>query len=267
MSAPTAVERSITINAPVDRVRALLVDRIEHPEKHVPSVTHSEVIETTAGAWVRRVFDASLSEGSRTERIVERAVDGGWGYTTVAEQAPVSGETFGGPTDRVIVHPLAEGVRVSIEVVVSAGPAAVQAAGESAAAALERLREEAENPIEVPGPLAAYYRAVDAMDVSALAPLLTEDTRLRLGNGPEIVGRSAVLDATRGVPRMFRSIRHDVVRVYDDGTRWFVDAWVEYTTHEDRVFFIPNLTRAEHRDGLISAVITYGDSSPIRHGW
>lgn len=248
---------SVVINAEFDRVHALMWDRAEHPAKHVAAVTHSTVVERGPRSLTREVHLAGPTPRVVRQRISERPTSGGceFVYELLAAERP-------GPTAYV----LARSGDGHVTVIQANGGPGGRAANTDELSLLD-LKTEAENPVEIPPVLAAYYEAVDAMDVGSLARLLTEDTRLRLGNGPELVGRDAVLELTRGVSKVFKSLRHDVVGVYSDGVRWFVDAWVDYGTHDGAHFLIPNLTKVETREDQVSSVIAFGDSSPIRHGW
>ena len=77
---PRATFTSI-IDAPFDRLWALLVDKVDHPERYVPGVIESEILERTDAGVLRRMQTAELTiveritVDERARRVVFTLVD------------------------------------------------------------------------------------------------------------------------------------------------------------------------------------------------
>jgi hypothetical protein len=62
------------VNAPYNRVMALLLDKAEKPRKYVPVVMHSEILERGDGYIVREMFQPQPVALTIREKIYEREV-------------------------------------------------------------------------------------------------------------------------------------------------------------------------------------------------
>lgn len=57
----------------------------------------------------------------------------------------------------------------------------------------------------------AIFSAFDAKDVSALAALMTDDVRLRLGNAETVEGKAAFVDAVNAFLGSVAGFRHEII--------------------------------------------------------
>lgn len=259
-----------TIHAPYEHVHDLLVDKVARPRKYVGPVTHSTILERGDGYVLREMHQALPVPLTIRERIVEREVPGG--SDTVFEF--VDNERYTGTFHNILtrVPDRDDQVELTYAMEWTPRPGVAEEMTEAAAAAMvragvEHLKTMAENPVVVPDWVRSFFTAVDSMDADAFESWLTEDCRFRIGNGPLIVGRDAVVAASRRIEASFASMQHDYLEVVEHGDRTYVDCLVDYTTHDGATFLIPFLTVLDRADDKVSGLTAYGDLSPLRHGW
>jgi ketosteroid isomerase-like protein len=259
-----------TIQAPYENVYGLLVDKVDNPRKYVGAVTHSSILERGDGYVVREMFQPVPVEMTIREKIFDVPVPGGRDF--VFEQ--IDNVRYTGSFHNVLTRVEGRDDQVELEYVMDWRPhpgtqdeMSDGAAQKMVQAGVHHMKELAEHPVEVPDWVRTFFAAVDSLDADALGALLSEDCRFRVANGPEIVGRDNIVQASRGVTKVFAAMQHDYVDVYGDESRAYADCFVDYTTHDGKKFLIPFLTRLERSGEKVSAVMAYGDMSPVRYGW
>ena len=266
---PTARYKT-TIDASFHDVAELLSDKVEKPRKYIGGIVHSTILERGDGYVLREYLQGFPTQLTVRERITEQEVPGGRDYVF----AHVDNAAYTGAFHNVLTR--VEGTDDQVELVYHMDwqprvgtrdemPDAV--AQQIVTSGVEHMKRLAEHPVDVPGWVREFFDVVDSMKPDALEPLLSHDCRFRLGNNAEVVGRAAVIEANRGVAKVFSALQHDYVEVHADGNRAYADCFVDYTTLSGRKYLIPFLTRLERTDGKISSVAAYGDASPVRHGW
>jgi ketosteroid isomerase-like protein len=75
----------------------------------------------------------------------------------------------------------------------------------------ERTRGAVSGVVSTYDHVREIFAAFDAKDVRALAEMVTDDVRLRLGNAAMLQGKPAFVDAVRGFAGSVAGFRHDVI--------------------------------------------------------
>lgn len=261
-----------TIDASFHQVAELLADKVEKPRKYIGGIVHSTILERGEDYVLREYVQGFPTQLTVRERITEHDVPGGRDYVF----AHVDNAAYTGAFHNVLTRVEGQDDQVELEYHMDWQPRPGtheempdEVARQIVTSGVEHMKRLAEHPVEVPEWVREFFDAVDSLKVEAMEPLLADNCRFRLGNGAEVVGKAAVLDANRGVTKVFSGLQHDYVSVdvTADGNRAYADCFVDYTTLAGGRYLIPFLTRLERTDGKISSVAAYGDASPIRHGW
>ena len=109
----------------------------------------------------------------------------------------------------------------------------------------------------------AIFEAFDAKDVSALAALMTDDVRLRLGNAEPVEGKSVFVDAVNAFLGSVAGFRHDVLDIWSDADALIVELDVHYTRLDGGEVTVPCCNVFRLRDGLVSDYRSYIDATPV----
>jgi ketosteroid isomerase-like protein len=107
------------------------------------------------------------------------------------------------------------------------------------------------------------FAAFDAKDVSALAALMTDNVRLRLGNAEVVEGKSAFVEAVDAFYDSLAAFRHDVLNVWSDGDALIAELEVHYTRLDGGEITIPCCNVFRLRDGSVSDYRVYIDLTPV----
>jgi hypothetical protein len=259
-----------TIEASYDAVSALLVDKMEWPKKYVGVILFSRILERGEGYLVREMYQPPPVDLMIREKIYLREIEDGQEF--VYEH--VDNATYTGTMTNVLTRVPGDDSRVQLEYIQDWTPhpgledrISAEDADRNIKNAVDHLKHLAENPVDPPAFVRAFYEVVDSMGSDAMAPLLSENVKFRMGNGPEVLGREAVVAGSRNVTKMFAGLSHDYVSVNEAQGRTFVDCWVTYTMFDGTTYVLPFLTGFERDGELISSVKVYGDMSPLQHGW
>jgi hypothetical protein len=257
------------IEAPFETVSALLIDKMEAPKKYVGVILFSRVLERGEGCLIREMYQPKPVDLMIKEKIYVRDIDGGQEF--VYEH--LDNAVYTGTVINVLKRVPGDD-RVELEYIQDWTPHAGltdkisdDAATRNMKSAVEHIKHLAEHPVEVPAFVRTFYEVVDSMGSEAMGPLLSENVKFRMGNGPEVLGRDTVVAGSREVTKMFAGLQHDYVAVNEVDGRTFVDCWVTYTMFDDSIYILPFMTVFEREGDLISSVKIYGDMSPLQHGW
>lgn len=261
---------STTIDAPYERVLDLLVDKMEQPKKYVGTILHSTVLERGPDHLLREMYQPAPVELTIRERICRRPVEGG--EEVVYEH--VDNAAYTGTFRNILLRVPGRDDRAELEYAMdwqphpgTADKMSDEQARRTVQAGVAHLKHLAEHPPVVPTWVREFFAVVDSLDGDAFGPLLTEDVTFRMGNGPVVSGRDAVVAGNRRITGMFKELEHSYVSVDQSNGRTFVDSWVRYRTLDDAEFVLPFMTVFQRRDDHISSVAIYGDPSPLRYGW
>ena len=261
---------STTIDASFDDVDALLEDKVTKPRKYVTAIQHSKILRRDGEHVFREYFQPSPVPLTVQEKIY--AVDVPGGRDHVFEH--VDNEVYTGAFHNVLTRVQGRDDQVQLEYIMdwqphpgTQDPITQDTAESMVRRGVEVIQRLAEHPVTVPSWVRDFFLAADSMDPKALEPLLHEDCRFRVGNNVETIGKANVVESSRHVTEIFSAMQHDYVNVDDLGDRAYAECLVEYTKITGDVYLIPFLTLLERMDGKISAVLAYGDMSPLKYGW
>ena len=107
------------------------------------------------------------------------------------------------------------------------------------------------------------FAAFDAKNVSALAALMTEDVRLRLGNAEVVEGQSAFVEAVHAFYDSVAAFRHDVLHVWSDADALIAELEVHYKRLDGGEITLPCCNVFRLRDGSVSDYRVYIDITPV----
>lgn len=258
------------VNAPYDRVSELLVDKMEWPKKYVGAILYSSILERGNGYLIREMYQPPPVDLRIKEKIYYHEVDGGQEF--VYEH--IDNPTYTGTFRNVLTRVDGSDDKVELEYVQAweLRPGQTEKFSDEEAQsnienAVNHMKELSENPVDVPDWVRDFYVVVDAMGSDEMAPMLADKVKFRMGNGPEVLGRDAVVAGSRGITKMFAGIKHDYVSVNEVDGRTFVDCWVTYTMFDGSTYVLPFMTVFERPGNEITSVKIFGDLSPLRHGW
>ena len=259
-----------TINTTYERLTELLADKVEKPRKYVGAVQHSTILERGDGYVIREMFQPVPVELTIREKIYAKDVPGGRDY--IFEH--IDNDHYTGSFHNIVTRVDGRDDRVELEYFMDWRPHPgsedemdQETAQQMVRRGVEHMKQIAEEPVDVPDWVRGFFDAADSMDAEALEPLLSDDIHFRVGNNVEVVGKDNVVEASRGVTKVFSAMQHDYVAVSGDKYRSYVECFVDYTTLDGRKFLIPFLTVLHRKNGKISSVAAFGDMSPVRHGW
>lgn len=111
--------------------------------------------------------------------------------------------------------------------------------------------------------IAAAFDIADNEPPSVLAGYLDDNVEMRVGNGPTLKGKPAVVEAL-SAPSPVKSVRHDRVGIVLDGDQGVQQSMAHYTLHNGAVISIPVATYFRRTgEGLIDRAILYMDFAPV----
>ena len=258
------------VHAPYETVSELLVDKMEWPRKYVGGILYSNILERGDGFLMREMYQPPPVDLRIEEKIYFHDVPGGEEF--VYEH--VDNPTYTGTFRNILTRIDGSTDKVELEYVQAWDPKPGQTekftdddANRNIQNAVNHLKKMAENPVDVPDWVRAFYVVVDGLGSDEMAPLLADDVQFRMANGPVVLGRDSVVNGSRRITTMFAGIKHDYVSVDQVNGKTFVDCWVTYTMFDKSTYVLPFMTVFERPAGLITSVRIFGDISPMRHGW
>ena len=107
------------------------------------------------------------------------------------------------------------------------------------------------------------FAAFDAKDAPALATLMTDDVRLRLGNTETVEGKPAFVEALQSFLGSVAHFRHEVLNVWSDGDAVIAELVVHYTRLDGRELALPCCNVFRLRDGSVADYRVYMDITPV----
>jgi ketosteroid isomerase-like protein len=107
------------------------------------------------------------------------------------------------------------------------------------------------------------FAAFDAKEVSALADVVTDDVRLRLGNAPMVEGKSAFVAAVNAFLGSVTGTRHEFLNLWRAGHTVIAEFDVRYTRLDGGKVTLPCCNVFNVRDGLVSEYRSYMDATPV----
>ncbi|QII00324.1 nuclear transport factor 2 family protein [Rhodococcoides fascians A21d2] len=108
------------------------------------------------------------------------------------------------------------------------------------------------------------FDAVDTMDTKRFASYFSQESSIRFGNNPVLVGRDIVESGTAEFLGTLDGIKHEVVREWVLGDDTIVELTVTYTRKDGGEVTIPSLAAWSVDDeGLIDDYRVFFDVTPV----
>jgi len=160
-----------TIDAPYERVYAMLVDKVERPRIYVGAVMYSSILEHGDGYVIREMYQPLPVDLTIKERIYDQAVRAGRDF--VFEY--VDNARYTGSFHNILTRVEGREDQVELAYIMDwrPQPGTQDPMSQDVAQAMVRngvnhMKELAENPVEVPTWVRTFFDAVDSMDPDAL---------------------------------------------------------------------------------------------------
>ena len=266
---PHASHKTV-INAPFERVSALLVDKMEMPKKYVGTIQKSKILERGEGYIVREMYEPKPSDLVIREKIYLRKIPDGEEF--VYEH--MNNARYTGSFHNILKRVDGRKDQSELEYVMDWTPHPgteekidPPTAQRMVMLGVNHLKELAEHPPEVPDFVRSFYAAVDSLKPDAMAPLISDNIRFRMGSHSDVLGKGPLIELNRKVMSGWKSIQHHIIGVYREGGKTFVEAWVDYIVLDGNNYLLPFLTIFERDGDKISNIKVFGDPSPLHHGW
>ncbi|MFJ3802562.1 nuclear transport factor 2 family protein [Streptomyces sp. NPDC090088] len=117
---------------------------------------------------------------------------------------------------------------------------------------------------EVPVWVAELYSSMDSLNSEAVLAHLSDDCRIRFGNGEPMVGHEEFLAGTGAFQQAVRGMRHHFNQVWQCGDSAVLVTDVDYIRHDDSVVTLPAITVLHRQpDGLVDDMQVVIDLTPV----
>jgi ketosteroid isomerase-like protein len=120
-----------------------------------------------------------------------------------------------------------------------------------------------ENAVSAHEQVREIFAAFDARDVAALAALMTDDVRPRLGNAEMVEGKSALIEAVHAFHDSVAGSRHEVINVWRDGAALIAELNVHYTRLDGGEITLPCCNVFRLREGSVADYRVFMDIAPV----
>jgi len=107
------------------------------------------------------------------------------------------------------------------------------------------------------------FSAIDSMDAEKFQVFLAPSAVFRFGAAPPVEGRAAIGETVSGFFGTVAGLRHKLVNVISDGTRWVCEGSVTYTRHDASTITLPFANVFEFDGDLISGYRIYIEIGPL----
>jgi len=105
--------------------------------------------------------------------------------------------------------------------------------------------------------------AIDRMDADAFASFLTENSVFRFGNAEPVKGKRNVREYVAGFFSSIKSLKHEVLGVWESGQVLTVQGEVTYTRKDSRLVKVPFVNLLKMKGTLIHEYLVYVDASQL----
>ena len=105
--------------------------------------------------------------------------------------------------------------------------------------------------------------AIDRMDADAFASFLTENSVFRFGNGEPVKGKRNVREYVARFFSSIKSLKHEVLGVWESGQVLTVQGEVTYTRKDSRLVKVPFVNLLKMKGTLIHEYLVYVDASQL----
>tara|TARA_B100000678_G_C17960283_1_gene402906 strand:+ start:105 stop:572 length:468 start_codon:yes stop_codon:yes gene_type:complete len=105
--------------------------------------------------------------------------------------------------------------------------------------------------------------AVDSGNPNEYAKLLTEDSRFRFGNWPEVKGKKAIHKAQTEFYASVKKTKHEIIRHWKNDSSIVADMLVTYTRIDGSTLTLPVVDIFEIKGNKVDATFIYMDIAPL----
>ena len=105
--------------------------------------------------------------------------------------------------------------------------------------------------------------AIDRMDPDAFASFLTEDAIFRFGNAEPVKGMRNVRENVAGFFSSIKSLKHEVLGVWEKDNVITLQGEVTYIRKDDRAVIVPFVNLLKMKGTLIHEYLVYVDASQL----
>ncbi len=268
-----------TINAPVETVWALLLDKVEHPERYIPAITGSEILG--------RYHDGVLREMKTEKMKIKERI-------SLDEQAReirftlVDHPFFTGQTINRLLPPLADFPNdpVTLTFALDWQPSNAQASAitqteldqtlkhavletKSRAEQAKQLSTERPEfkPERLPGVASAWiremFKAGESMHVENFIKFYTETAHYQFSNFPVVYGPQGIRETSGPFLEKVKAVTHHIKAMWECGDIVICEMEVVYTRHDGRVFTLPCCDTIRMQGDKVHELRIYMDISPV----
>lgn len=118
-----------------------------------------------------------------------------------------------------------------------------------------------------PGVRAAIVKqmlaASDRMNVEESLKFCTDNVIYQFGNFPVVFGKQGIRDSSAGFLQNFKTLKHNVLAMWEEGNVVIVQLEVTYTRHDNKVFTLPCCNIIKMKDNLVQEMRIYMDINPV----
>jgi len=128
------------------------------------------------------------------------------------------------------------------------------------------------NFVMVTAPLAAQketikldtiLQAIDSMEPTQFAKLLTDDSKFKFGNFPTATGKEAIAKAQTDFYSSIKGLKHEVVHSWHDKSGIVAEMNVTYTRHDGSTVTLPVTDVFKIKDNKVAGTYIYMDITPL----
>ena len=107
------------------------------------------------------------------------------------------------------------------------------------------------------------FKTIDTMDADRFIFYLTEEARLRFGNGPVVTGREKIRKNIAGFFASIKALRHVISETWIHPDVVILQGEVTYTRKDGSQITLPFMNLYRMRGNLIDQYLVYVDISPL----
>jgi len=109
----------------------------------------------------------------------------------------------------------------------------------------------------------ALLNSIDRMDHDAFASFLTEDAVFRFANAEPVKGKKIVREYVAGFFSSIKSLKHEVLGVWEKDNVITIQGEVKYIRKDDRAVKVPFVNLFKMKGTLIHEYLIYVDASQL----
>ncbi len=111
--------------------------------------------------------------------------------------------------------------------------------------------------------LDTILQAIDSMEPTQFAKLLTDDSKFKFGNFPEETGKEAIEKAQTSFYSSIKGLKHEVVHSWHDKSSIVAEMNVTYTRHDGSTITLPVTDVFKIKNNKVAGTYIYMDVAPL----